>query len=219
MQITSILPSARREGRFEIIVDGAALATHSIDAVERLGLATGTAIDSRIETAIRHEASVLATYDRALALLALRSRSSQELGRHLARKGEPPELIAAALERLRQAGFLDDAGFARQFTRSKALGAGMSQRRLRMELGRRGVAGETAREAIDEVFSEEQISDEQSIERVARKKINTLTKLDPATRRRRLYGFLARRGFDSADIARVVRMLVQPADIEGANDD
>jgi regulatory protein len=42
------------------------------------------------------------------------------------------------------------------------------------------------------------------IERVAEKKARSLAKLDPGLRRRRLYAFLARRGFDADDIRRAV---------------
>jgi regulatory protein len=37
------------------------------------------------------------------------------------------------------------------------------------------------------------------------KKLKTLARLDAATQRRRLFAFLARRGYDGEDIARVVR--------------
>jgi len=147
------------------------------------------------------------TYDRALDMLEARGRSVAELRRLLLRKGEPPEAVDAAIERLRASGLLDDANYARQLTRSKALGAGLSKRRIQQELTKRGVARELAADAIDAVFDEESIDEAESIERVARKKLRTLTKLDAPTRRRRLYGFLARRGYDADDITSVLRRL------------
>jgi regulatory protein len=42
------------------------------------------------------------------------------------------------------------------------------------------------------------------VERAARRKLRSLAKLDPATRRRRLYAFLARRGYDGEDIRRTM---------------
>lgn len=206
--VTAILPSPRKPGRFELIADGRAIATLSIEAVERLQLAVGRELDERLLRDVEREAALLGTYDRALNMLAMRGRAAAELRRALVRKGEPADQVDAAIQRLRDAGFLDDAAFARQFTRGKALGTGMSRRRLRQELGRRGVAGELSDEAIDEVFEEEQIDEAAAIERLARKKLRTLVKLDPATQRRRLYAFLARRGYDADDIARVVRLLV-----------
>jgi len=147
------------------------------------------------------------TYDRALDMLEARGRSVAELRRLLIRKGEPTEDVDAAIERLRASGLLDDANYARQLTRSKVLGAGLSKRRIQQELTKRGVARELSADAIDTVFEEESIDEAESIERVARKKLRTLTKLDAPTRRRRLYGFLARRGFDADDIGRVLRAL------------
>lgn len=148
------------------------------------------------------------TYDRALDMLEARARGVAELRRLLIRKGEPEADVDAAIERLRASGLLDDANYARQLTRSKALGAGLSRRRIQQELSKRGVAREISDDAIADVFEEEAIDEDASIERVARKKLRALTKVDEPTRRRRLYGFLARRGYDSDDIQRVLKRLV-----------
>jgi regulatory protein len=145
------------------------------------------------------------TYERALDMLEARSRAVTELRRLLVRKGEPEADVDAAIERLRANGLLDDDNFARQLTRSKALGAGLSRRRIQQELSKRGVARDTSAEAIDHVFDEEGVDEDASIERVARKKLRTLTKVDDPTRKRRLYGFLARRGYDNDEIQRVLR--------------
>jgi regulatory protein len=142
-------------------------------------------------------------------MLALRARSAAELRRLLVRKGEPAELVDVAIERLLRAGFLDDESFARQFARSKLLGAGLSRRRVQQELARRGVAREVAESALSEVVDEEQVDEEDGLQRVARKKLESLERLDPATQRRRLYAFLARRGYDSDDIARTLRELTE----------
>lgn len=210
--VTAILPDPRKPGRFELLADGRALGTLSLDAIERLELGVGRSLDERLLLEIEREKSLLSTFDRALNMLAMRARATSELRRQLLRKGEPAEQVDAAIERLQRAGFLDDAAFARQFTRSKALGAGMPRRRLRQELSRRGVGADVSEDAIDDVYDEEQIDDAASIERVAGKKLRSLAKLDAPTRRRRLYAFLARRGYESDEIARVVRALAGEGD-------
>lgn len=154
------------------------------------------------------EKSKRSTYDRALDMLEARARGVAELRRLLIRKGEPEADVDAAIERLRASGLLDDANYARQLTRSKALGAGLARRRIQQELSKRGVTREISDAAIADVFEEESIDEAASIERVARKKLRTLTKVDDATRQRRLYGFLARRGYDSDDIQRVLKRLI-----------
>jgi len=205
MQVTSITASPRRTGRFDISIDGKPAATLSIEAIERLQLAVGVVVDERLDAALSRETSIVHTYDRALNMIALRARSSSDLRRLLVRKGEEAEYVDIAIERLVRAGFLDDTSFAKQFTRTKVAGAGLSRRRVQQELARRGVAREIAESAIEEVFAEENVDENGTIERVARKKLKTLSRLDETVQRRRLYAFLARRGFDSDDIARSVR--------------
>jgi regulatory protein len=148
------------------------------------------------------------TYERALDMLEARARGAEELKRLLLRKGEPASDVDAALERLTRAGLVDDASYARQLTRSKAVDAGMSRRRIQLELTRRGVARDVSARAIYEVFQEEGVDEMAGIERVTRKKLKTLAKLDSPTQRRRLYAFLARRGYDSDDISNVIRRVL-----------
>ena len=211
MLITAIIANPRRNGRFDVLVDGSIAATLSIEAIERLKLAIGTVVDGGIEAALTREASIVTTYDRALNMIALRARSAAELRRLLVRKGEPAEIVDVAIERLLRAGFLDDSSFARQFARSKAVGAGLSRRRVQQELARRGVARDIAESAIADVFAQEEIDDADTIDRVARKKLKSLARLDPQVQRRRLYAFLARRGYEVDDIARTIRAVVSAA--------
>jgi regulatory protein len=215
-QVTSILPS-RKPGRFDVEIDGMPTSMLSIDAIERFGLAAGVRIDERTAAALQREAGILQTYDRALNMLAMRGRASAELRRLLIRKGEPADQVDIAIERLATMGFLDDAAFARQFTRSKGVSGGLSRRRLQQELGRRGVSREAGAEAIETVFREEGVDEAAAIERVAQKKLRSLANVDAPTRYRRLYSFLARRGYDNDDIKRVLRQLLDaPEDEESA---
>lgn len=208
MLVTAVLSNPRRNGRFDVVVDGALAATLSLEAIERLQLSVGTVVDERLGAALARETGVVATYDRALNMIALRARSSTELRRLLVRKGEPPEYVDLAIDRLIRAGFLDDASFAKQFTRMKVAGAGLSRRRVQQELARRGIARDVADSAVAEVFDEERVDEEGTLERIARKKLKSLARLDAAVQRRRLYAFLARRGYDGDDIARTVRSLM-----------
>jgi regulatory protein len=197
--ITAITPTPRHPGRFELLVDGKACATLSLEAIERLKLVVGGST-AGLEERIAHEAAALKTYDRALNMLAFRGRASKELARSLIRKGEPKELVDRAIERLTEQGLLDDAAFAEAFTRAKVLGAQQSRRRVQQDLARKGVARDVTDAAIATVFDEEQVDQREIVERAARKKLLALRKVEPAVRRRRLYAFLARRGYDSDDI-------------------
>jgi regulatory protein len=210
--IGAITASARHAGRFEIVVADDVVATLSLDAIERLGIRIGAPFTESLANRVAVEAAALHTFDRALAMLAARPRAARDLERMLVRKGEPAEHVAAAIARLVTLGILDDAQYARQFIRAKISGAGLSRRRLQSELWRRGVARDVIDAALAEVLVEDEVDEAAQIARVAEKKLRTLRSADPATTRRRLYAFLARRGYDSAAIRRVMDSL--PGDIE-----
>ena len=218
-RISAITPDPRRPGRFAIVVDGRAEASVSIEAIERLQLRVGREYGD-VAGAVETEATALKTYDRAVNMLAARGRSTAELRRLLVRKGEPPEHVDAAIDRLLAQGFLDDESFARQFARSKALGAGLSRRRLQQELARKGVPRTVADEAIGEVMASEEIDADAIVDDVARRKLRTLRNEDPAVRRRRLYAHLARRGYDADAIRRAMdRVLGRGGEERGAGED
>ena len=197
--ISGIVPAHRPAGRFSVLVDGRERAVLSLDAIERLGLAVGRPV-AGLEEAIALESARLHSYDRALNMLALRARSSSELARSLVRKGEEKAHVDWAIARLLEQGLLDDAAFARALTRSRVVGGKRSRRRVEQELARKGVSRSVAGEAIDDVFEDEAVDQRAIVQEAARKKLRSLAGLEPAVQRRRLYAFLARRGYDLDDI-------------------
>jgi regulatory protein len=217
--VTAIVASPRKEGRFDLALDGAAVGRVSLDIVERFALRVGAALDETRRAALDEAMGELVTYDRALNLLAAQARSRRDLRRRLLQKGEPETRIDAALDRLAAAGLLNDDAFARQFTRSRVLGRGASKRRVRDELFKRGVSGSAASEAIEEVFEDEQVDESALVESAARKKLRTLGELDAATRRRRLYAFLARRGYDGELIRAAMSRVLAAGEAADLTDD
>lgn len=147
------------------------------------------------------------TYDRALDLLAIRARSVAELRRKLIQKGEEAAAVDETIARLIDQRLLDDAEFARQFARAKVVSAGASRRRISAELARKGVERSVADRAIDELGETEGIDPSTAITRVAEKKWKSLSKLDDRTAKRRLYAFLARRGFNPDEISAAMQSL------------
>ena len=208
--ITQITEHPRKAGRYVIDVDGKQFAVVTADALAATKARIGVVVDDRLAAHLNEANELTAAYDRALNLLAFRARSARELQRRLVQKGVTAERADRVIAKLREAGLIDDADFARQLARSK-MSVGASRRRVHQELFKRGVAREVADEAVEQVVEEDGLSDAESIERIARKKWRTLDGLDEPMRRRRLFAFLARRGFDSDEVSRVVRQLAGEA--------
>ena len=131
---------------------------------------------------------------RALVLvwraLSRRERTVAELRAALERRGIESEAAEAALSEVADAGYLDDAVFARRFAEDRRRLDGWGQRRIESELRRRGVPGVIV-EATLAHGPEAELEGAQALlaERVAA--------LEDDRDRRRALGLLARRGYAS----------------------
>ena len=146
-------------------------------------------------------------YNYALNLLGARPYATSALRRKLIQKQYSAADADDVIRRLFDNGLLNDAKYAEQYARSKITTTGASKRRLQQELYRKGIKPEIATTAIAAVLEDEEIDPAVVIERVARKKLAQLGALEPLVLRRRLFAFLARRGYDVDEIKAVVSHL------------
>jgi regulatory protein len=146
-------------------------------------------------------------YNYALNLLAARPYASRALHRKLIQKKYSAADADDVIRRLLDNGLLNDERFAEQYARSKMLSTGASKRRLTQDLYRKGIKGDVATSAIANVIDQDEIDPAAVIERVANKKLAQLGNLEPVVLRRRLFAFLARRGYDVDEIKRIVSLL------------
>jgi len=146
-------------------------------------------------------------YNYALNLLGARPYATRALHRKLIQKQYSAADADDAIRRLVDNGLLNDAKYAEQYARSKITTTGASKRRLQQDLYRKGIKGDLATTAISNVLEQEEIDPAAVVERVAKKKLAQLGNLDPLVVRRRLFAFLARRGYDLDEIKAVVSRL------------
>jgi regulatory protein len=163
--------------------------------------------------------------------LEARPRSVAEVRRKLTRLGYRPELVAGAVERLVELGFLDDDAFARSWVESRDRAKPRGEHALRRELGLKGVDRSlvdvilddrredalTAAAARDDVPAS---ADEAAAERLLEKKLPAILR-EPAPRRRaqRAYALLARNGFAPDVCSSVSRRVLSALDAEDVETD
>jgi len=138
----------------------------------------------------------------AYRFLSFRPRTTVEVKRYLQKKSEKglftPGEIEAALEILKDQGYLDDLEFIKSFVNSRNILKPKSKRVLEMELKKLGVA------QIDiNTYFEESPSDESELAKKAlQKKMKSLALItDEKKRFIKAISFLQRRGF-SYDVAK-----------------
>ena len=103
--------------------------------------------------------------------------------------------------------------------RSKSAGAGLARFRLKQELGRQGVDRAIADEAIAEVFEEESVDEVATATALAAKRVRSLRGADAQSQRRRLYAFLARRGYSPSVISTAIEQATGASDAEAMSAD
>lgn len=193
-----------RSDRLSISINGVVLGNVTLDFVADQTLREGKLL-TRLETEeVASAVSRTVVLDKALDLLAVSARSSRDLRIRLRRAGAADSAITWTLDRLVTQGFVDDASYARQVARAKVLSGGISRRRVVTVLRKRGVSPEVAEEAIDATLSEVELDEYGAALAAAQKRVRALKSLDAAKRRQRLYAFLARRGYESDVIRRVL---------------
>ena len=133
-------------------------------------------------------------------------KTRYQLANILKKREIPDEIAEAVLDRFAEAQLIDDAAFARAFVNSRLAISGKSKSVIARELKQKGVSAEDAAVALDIIDPE---LENQTAYSVAKKRYQQLSSLAPEVRKRRLMGFLMRRGFSSGLTSRILRDLEQ----------
>ncbi|MDX2194700.1 MAG: regulatory protein RecX [Gemmatimonadales bacterium] len=205
-RVTGVEPDPRRPGALRVLVDGRLFATIPGDVSH--GVRTGLVVDDAVAARLGGWADEEAAFRLATQALARRAWARADLRRRLLARGSTPAAVQAALARVEALGLLDDAAFAREYVESRAR-RGRGPSRLAAELGRMGVARDVVDRALAEHYP---VDDGTAARRLAEQRAPLLRGEPPATRLRRLLGFLARRGFRGARVQAMVREVLQEAD-------
>ncbi len=142
------------------------------------------------------------TLKAALALLKYRLRSEQELTDRLKIKKFADHHIAQTVRYLKKIKLLDDRQFAKEWASSR-LQKHYSITLIKMELKQKGISPRIIHDLCQ--YPDQRQQEQESIKQLLIKKKNYYKKLDPATQQRRLYGLLARKGFNNDNILNALK--------------
>jgi regulatory protein len=151
----------------------------------------------------------------ALRLLNAAPRSRAQLAEKLAARDVPEDVADALLDRYEEVGLLDDAAYADMLVRTRHAERGLARRALAQELRRKGIEGEVAQAALDQVEDEDELAAAQAL--VARR-IHATRGLDRDKRRRRLGGMLARKGYPPGVAMRIIDEALAAEGEDGVED-
>ena len=203
--VSDVSPVSGRSDRLSVAINGVNLGHVTLDFVADQPVREGRRVSFTEASEIVSAVSRTVVLDKALDLLAVRARSSRDLKIRLRRAGAKDPDIEWTVDRLVAQGFVDDAAYARQVARAKVVSGGVSRRKVVTVLRKRGVPADVASEAIDATLSEVDLDEYGAALAAAQKRVRALASLDAPKRRQRLYAFLARRGYESDVVRRVLK--------------
>lgn len=162
----------------------------------------GTPFDRDAFDAFLSERSYPFAMEKAVALLAMRPRTQQEIADALRKNAYPERTVARVMARLDEAGYINDTDFAEQWAASRT-NKGMGSRRIRMELRRKGVDSEAIDEALTAIDEDDMLS---GALKAARKAASGKDITDPKDRQK-ILAALARRGYGYSEAKQALDML------------
>lgn len=140
--------------------------------------------------------------------VSYRPRSEKETRDFLERKLKKqkvyfdPKVFEKVIARLYELNYLDDAKFAAWWVENRSAHRPKGKKALEIELRGKGIQADLIEEVLSE--NQESGSEKELALKAIRKKLELWQKLPLLERKKKLYGFLARRGFKSDTIDRVI---------------
>jgi regulatory protein len=190
--ITAIKGQQHDRERVNVFVDGEYAFAVTAELAVLEGLRIGDAITPARIAELQAKDEQSKAVNSALLLLTTRPRSIKEIRTRLKQKGYSEPAIDAAIEKAEGWNYVDDEAFARFWVENREANRPRGRRLLEQELRDKGVDREIVRNAIDEAG----INEIEAATELARAKMRSYAKLEPEVARRRLAGFLARKGYN-----------------------
>jgi regulatory protein len=143
-------------------------------------------------------------------MLARREFSTAQIRARLLEREHTPEHVEAAVERLQQAGALDDARVARAYAQTALKVKGRGRLRIQRELNDMGIPREIAASALADTFGD--VDERSLIAKALTKKLRGRRKIDTPGDYARVYQFLIRQGFSADAVSGALRSYRKQAD-------
>ncbi len=222
-QITDIQAVPELSSHRQLFLDGAPFVVIHAVLVENFGLRIGLQIEAEVIEKLIAADEVMRAKNYALRLLreetnneiddetedsrpAGRSKTytKSEMERRLAREGFSEKAIETTVEELIDSGHIRDRKYAENWIVRRLKSNPRGKTLLKHELLDKGVDRETAEQVVAQVETE----DEATLAlQIAQKRVKQYRQLPVHVAKRRLHGFLARRGFGSEVVRQVLEQI------------
>jgi regulatory protein len=201
--ITSVELQKRQKHRYNVFINEEyAFAVHE-DVLMKYRLFKGQSIDAATLEEVLLDEERQDAYVRAIRWLGSRQRTEREIRVYLQRKEYEEGVIDHCVKRLEAQRYVDDARFSQALAQERLKLQGKGKQWIRQELLHKGVDKGTVQEAVASIDPEDETA---AAVLIAKKRWKSLANAeDLVAARRKLYSYLARRGYSAAAVQSAVR--------------
>jgi len=214
-QISAIEPQKRKRDRFSVFLDGHFAFGISAPLLLENQLQVGKALKEEEIVKIIQKEELSKLMDRVLHFLSYRARSEKEVVDFLIKKiavgenikyhqAKDSPLIPQVVSKLKKYKYLNDFEFAKWFVSSRIKSKPRGIRLLKLELFKKGID----KDIVDKVLSKD-INQKELAKKAIEKKIKKWQKLPSLQLKKKVYSYLASRGFDWEIISQIVAILIK----------
>lgn len=187
-RITALIVQKRNPDRVNVFMDGSF--SFSVSRLVGAWLKVGQAISQQKIEEMCSADEMEKAFQSAVHFLSFRIRSENEIRLNLTKKEFSPLTIEETINKLKGAGLVNDADFARQWVETRANSKPRSRWLMEYELRQKKVPGDQIHQAF------EIIPDDATLAlQAARKKMHQYSHLEKDAFRKKITSFLMRRGF------------------------
>lgn len=205
-----------KEWYFIYLNDGREILSY-IDFVIKFKIKAGKQLTQEQVNEIKSSSELIFAKEIAYKFLSSRPRTQKEVEERLRKKGFDDDIISRVIEEIKNYGFINDIEYARGFVFDRVRSKTLGKFALKQALLAKGISNEI----IEQVLSErENVVDEFEIAlALANQKLKQIKspkkkKKNKNEQKRKIYEFLARRGFDWDVINSVIRRIFNDFEFE-----
>ncbi|MBR2641312.1 RecX family transcriptional regulator [Candidatus Saccharibacteria bacterium] len=193
--VTDLRQGIKNPNRVNVFVNGRFSFSLDVSQVVEMGVKKGREIDREQLGEFKKASEFGKLYQRTLEWTLLRPHSEREIYDYLKKKiydkKLDKDLIERIIDRLKEKGYIDDEKFAQYYIENRFVKKGISRKRLKMELKKKGV-----NETLAEMVLGER-SDVDEIKKIVQRKQKKYDK-------EKLIAYLCRQGFSYELVKEVV---------------
>lgn len=194
MVITKIEKQKKNSKRWNLYVDGEFACGISEDTLLNFGLRTNDDITQVSLDELKRFDEYQYAKKAALDFLSYRVRSKKEIRDKLKEKKISKGTIDKTLAHLEKLGLLNDEDFARLLVQSKTGKNPAGKNVIKQKLFQKGITKEISEKVLDELYTEQ--NEKKLLQDVFKKYSPKLKGPDDRRKRKKIFDYLARKGFD-----------------------